>query len=93
MTVKINVKCPYCGSKEVSKNGFSLSGKQRYRCYNEQCKKSSFILDYTNKGYLPEIKKKVINMSLNGSGIRDISRVLSISTWLVMNEIKKGLQI
>ncbi len=43
----ISVKCPLCGCENVSKNGSTKSGKQQYICNNKNCKKSSFILDYT----------------------------------------------
>jgi transposase-like protein len=38
---------------------------------------------------LPQIKEQIIEMSLNGSGIRDIARVLKISPTTVIEEIKK----
>ena len=71
------------------KFGKNRQGKQRYQCHAENCLKKTFILDYENKGYLPEIKKRIIEMTLNGSGIRDISRVLGISMNTVMSELKK----
>jgi transposase-like protein len=43
-------------------------------------------------GYLPEIKQQIIDMALNGSGIRDTARVLGISPNTVINEIKKRVQ-
>jgi len=36
-----------------------------------------------------EIKQQVIDMSLNGNGIRDTARVLKISPTTVINELKK----
>lgn len=92
MTVMISVECPYCNSTEVVKMGFTEQNKQRYRCDNNKCKRKTFILDYKNKGYLPTIKDQIIDMSLNGSGVRDITRVLGVSIGLVINEIKKSLQ-
>jgi transposase-like protein len=38
---------------------------------------------------MPEIKQQVIDMSLNGSGIRDTARVLKISPTTVVNALKK----
>ncbi|RNC76596.1 hypothetical protein DA717_15110, partial [Piscirickettsiaceae bacterium NZ-RLO2] len=35
-------------------------------------------------------KEKIIDMSMNGSGIRDIARVLKVSTNTVMKELKKS---
>ena len=73
----VKVKCPVCGSENVSKNGTLKVGKQQYICNNKQCHKSSFILDYTYNACKPEIKNKIIPMTLNGSDIKDISRMLT----------------
>ena len=87
--VLIAVLCPYCQSDQIIKRGKTETGKQRYRCQNPDCPHQSFVLNPTHKGRLPEIKQKVVEMSLNGSGIRDIARVLKISTDTVINEFKK----
>jgi IS1 family transposase len=47
------------------------------------------MADYTYNGRKPDIRKKIIRMSLSGSGIRDIARVLEISTDTVISELKK----
>jgi insertion element IS1 protein InsB len=49
----------------------------------------SFVLDPVYKGRLPQIKEQVIDMALNGSGIRDTARVLKISPTTGINERKK----
>ncbi|OBQ36203.1 MAG: transposase, partial [Aphanizomenon flos-aquae WA102] len=41
------------------------------------------------KGYLPEVKEKIAEMAMNGSGIRDTARVLRISPSTVISELKK----
>ena len=61
----------------------------RYRCRNNECFRSSFILDYTQHGYKPEVKQKIGKMATNGSGVRDTARVLKISASTVMSELKK----
>ena len=38
---------------------------------------------------LPDVKQKIVEMTLNGSGIRDTARVLKISPTTVINELKK----
>jgi len=81
--------CPNCQSSEVIKNGKSNEGKQRYRCRNSDCARASFILDYTYRGYLPEVKQQISDMAMNGSGIRDTARVLKISPTTVIEELKK----
>lgn len=89
MTVWIAVQCPHCHSTDVIKNGRSGEGKQRYLCRNEECPHRSFIRDYTYNGCRKEVKKKIPEMAVNSSGIRDTARVLKISTHTVMSELKK----
>ncbi len=87
--VFINVKCSKCQEIDVIKYGFTELGKQRYKCKNKNCLCNTFILDYSYKGLIPGLKEEIIDMTLNASGIRDISRVKKISPETVMNEIKK----
>ena len=46
-------------------------------------------LELRYKGRAPAIKEQIVDMSLNGSGIRDTARVLKISTTTVINTLKK----
>ena len=84
----IEVRCPKCGSKEVIKHGKSSEGKQRYRCKNRSCKCTTFLMNYSYTGAQPNIESSIIKMTANASGIRDISRVLGISTTKVMSTLK-----
>ncbi len=85
----VAVKCPDCGSESVAKYGFNASGAQRYRCNNAECTKNTFLLEYMRNGNLPEVKAKIIEMAINGSGVRDTARVLGISINTVISELKK----
>jgi len=87
--VYISVCCPQCESDQVTKRGKTEQGKQRYICLNQACPTKTFILDYSYNGHLPKIKEQIIEMALNGSGIRDTARVLNISPSTVISEIKK----
>ena len=87
------VHCPYCHSTDVIKHGRLASGKQRYRCRNSECARSTFIGKYTKVGYQPKTKAKIIDMALNGSGIRDTARVLGISPSTVIDELKKRVRV
>lgn len=78
----IYVKCPHCISTKVKKNGKKPNGSQNFYCYS--CKKQ-FLYEYKNKGACPKNKKLICSMTLNSSGIRDISRVLSVCS----NRFKK----
>ena len=85
----IAVQCPHCLSEQIVKRGKTRRGTQRYLCQNSTCTLGSFLLDYRNRGCLPEVKYQIIDMSLNASGIRDTARVLRISTDTVLRELRK----
>jgi len=89
--VLIPVRCPHGGSDQIVKRGKTENAKQRYRCQQPDCSVKTFILDYEYNGCLPEVKQQVIEMALNGSGIRDTARVLEISPTTVINELKKRI--
>jgi transposase-like protein len=85
----ILVQCPRCGGADVIKAGKQPNGAQRYRCQDVACNRTIFQLDYSDKGRLPETKRQIVDMALNGSGVRDTARVLGIGTGTVVNALKK----
>ena len=81
------VLCIHCHQSEfVYRHGKSACGKTRFNC--KGCRRT-FQGDYTYNGCRPEVKELVVKMTLNGSGIRDVARVLDISTNTVTSDIKK----
>ena len=86
--VLVPVCCPRCNGSNVVKRGKTEQGKQRYLCLDGECLKKTFILDYSYNGSLPAVKSQIIDMAVNGSGIRDTARVLQISPTTVINELK-----
>ncbi|WP_319423366.1 IS1-like element transposase [Pleurocapsa sp. FMAR1] len=74
------------------RNGKTGQAKQLYLRQNQECLRGTFIADYTNHGYKPEVKQKIIEMAVNGSEIRNTARVLSISTHTLMKELKKAVR-
>ena len=85
------VRCSVCDGIHVTRYGKTEDGKQRYICRNKACSGKTFIRDYSELGRLPEVKEQIIEMSINGSGIRDIARVLKISPTTVIEELKKRI--
>ena len=69
--------------------GTQRNGVQRYRCNNTACPRHIFLLQYQNQGRLPAVKQRIVDMALNGSGIRDTARVLGVSPTTVIETIKK----
>jgi len=87
--VQIHVKCPKCESTNISKNGIGANDEQRYLCNNKECTGKSFMLKYIYKGCEFGVDEKIIDMTANASGIRDIARVMKISKQKVQDTLKK----
>ena len=79
------ITCPHCSSFNLKKNGKTRNEKQKYYC--RDCGRQ-FITDYTYQGCRPEIRSLILKMTLNSSGIRDISRVLAVSTNTILKAIR-----
>lgn len=84
-----SITLPCMRGSRRSQTWKSAEGKQRYKCRHQDCTLSTFIRHYSYKGYLPEVKQQVVDMAVNGSGIRDPARVLGISPTTVIEELKK----
>ena len=65
------VHCPKCGGNDVKSFGYSAHNVPRYFCCNAECETKSFMLEYRYKAYEPGVKEKVVDMAINGGGIRD----------------------
>lgn len=89
MTRYQEVSCPKCNSIKITKSGTNGQGKQRYYCRNSECKIKTFMLDYDYKACAYGMTEKIVEMAINGSGIRDTGRVLKINKNTVINRLKK----
>jgi transposase-like protein len=81
------ISCAYCGSNDLVKNGRSGNGTQRWRC--NKCKKT-FRLAYRYNARKQGVKEKIIELTLNSSGVRDIERVLKVHRDTVTSTLKKN---
>jgi transposase-like protein len=81
------IQCSYCSRTDLQKNGKCLTGAQRFFC--KSCKRQ-FRLDYRYNVYKKGVREKIIELTLNSSGVRDIGRVLSISKDTVTSVLKKN---
>lgn len=88
-TKMVTVRCPFCGSEKVIKNGHNRSGKQVYRCNNPECSHYSFVEEYTKKAYDAEVRKQVLKLAVDGTGTRATGRILGISKDSVTAILKK----
>lgn len=81
------VTCRFCNSEDLVKNGHSENGTQRWRCNN--CRKS-FQLEYRYNARKPGVKEQIVELTMNSSGVRDISRTLRINKNTVISVLKKN---
>ena len=85
----IKVICPYCGSDKVNFSGYSQSGKHRCKCKNEECSHNTFQIEYSYKACEPGMSEKIVKMTMNASGTRDIARILGIDKDTVTRHLRK----
>ena len=83
------VHCPYCQDTDIVRHGTTPEGKQRYRCRACPDRGRTFLLEYAYAGQSPEVKRQIVEMAMNASGIRDTARVLHVSPTTVLTELKK----
>lgn len=83
------IRCIHCHGADLVKFGKTPEGKQRYRCRADICNGRTFILEYSHPGRLRRVKQQIIDMAMNGSGVRDTARVLRVSPNTVIRELKK----
>src|SRR5215471_9158325 len=79
----------HCQSTKVMKAGKQANGAQRYQCQNDRCERRVFLLQYQDRGRALEIRRRVVDMVINGSGTHDTARVLRISPTTVIAVLKK----
>ena len=88
-TKTVTIRCPFCGSDQVSKNGHNKTGKQVYRCNNAACQHRSFVEEYTYKACEPAVRQQVLRLAIDCTGTRATGRILGISKDSVTAILKK----
>ncbi len=73
------IACPSCHETEVVKHGQTADGKQRFYCQNAFCTRQTCLQEMSIKGDYRKVKQQIVDMRMNGRGIRDIARVLHVS--------------
>ena len=83
MKINIALKCPYCHSDTIVRNGKKHNSTQNYLC--NACLKQ-FISDHerTYRGTISGLVSLVKIMLVRGIGVRDVSTILNISTKKVL---------
>jgi transposase-like protein len=90
--VEAAVKCPQCQSEAVVRYGKTGTGKERFRCQQRERCGRTFLGSCAYLGCLPIVKQQIVEMTLNGSGVRDIVRVLQVGPNAVLKELTKSVR-
>ena len=81
------MKCPSCGNEERQhKIGKTKAGSQRYRCY--VCHRS-YTPEKKAAGYSQAIRRKAIQLYVDGMNLRRIGRQLGINPQTVANWVQQ----
>jgi transposase-like protein len=81
--------CPPCQGTDIIRHGKTRQGKQCSCCQETVCDGRTFLLDDSYAGHSAEIKRQLVDMALNASGMRDTARVLHVSPTTVIKALKK----
>ena len=89
MQITLEIKCPTCLSDSIKKNGIKVDGKQNYQC--KDCKRQ-FIGDHALSylGCNSGITRKILQLMVRGSGIRDIAEIERISIGKVLRTLTES---
>lgn len=79
------MKCRYCKSENVVKNGYQSNGRRKYHC--KDCHRY-FQESYTYQATVIEDKQLIVLLK-ESCGIRSIARILNISASTVIRRIKR----
>lgn len=86
--VQITVSCPWCGEiEQVIKIDKSKQGHQRCRCGS---RRKTFQLSYEYEACKTGVKERILEMSINGSGVLDTVRVLGWAKAQCFGRLKKS---
>lgn len=85
--VHMGSACRYCKSATV-KAGKLKNGTQRYKC--RYCKRYQ-LLEYQNKAHAVDLSN-LIQIYLEGCGIRSLARIFEIAPGTVLNRIRKAAE-
>ena len=83
------VNCPECTGINVSRNGKTSKGEQRYICKDDTCYMKSFKLKYIYNGWKAGIGEKILIVRMDDTGIRDIAKELGVSRQKVQETLKE----
>jgi len=68
--------CPHCHGTDIVRHGQTRHGKQWDCCREQCCTGRPLLLDYADPGQSPAVKRQLVDLAMNASGIRETAWVL-----------------
>ena len=81
------ILCIHCSKNDIVGHGYSTNGTKRWKC--KSCDRT-FQLEYRYKANEKGVKEKIDEMTLNSSGVMDITRTLGVCKNTVSSHLKKN---
>ncbi len=78
------MNCPKCKNEKYTKNGI-VNNRQRFKCKNCHY---NYTVEKRSGEYSLSIKKRALQLYLEGLGFRSIGRILGVSNVSVLNWIR-----
>jgi len=83
--------CPQCGcTTQQHKIGQTRAGSQRYRCYSCRYR---YTPTPKHHGYPEEVRRRAVQMHLDGLNFRHIGRLLGVHHTSVMNWVNAYTEV
>jgi len=84
--ITITLRCPYCKSDALVRNGRAPNGKQKYLC--RACQRQNRE-DPTPYAYSDKRREEILRAYEERSSLRDLERTFGVSRQTVVTWIKK----
>ena len=82
----VGLRCVHCCVADLVRFGLASNGIQRYRC--KGCAKT-FVEQYSYEGRKPGVKEKIVDMAIDGVGVRATARLLGVDQNTVISTLRK----
>jgi transposase-like protein len=89
---EVVVRCPHCQSKAGVQDGQASNGQARFRWQPSEGGGRTFLRSSASPGGLSRVKQQSVELTLNGSGLRERVRVLQGRPTPVLKEVKTSVR-
>src|SRR5215471_7330296 len=78
---------PHCQGTDSVRHDQTRQGKQWYRSRERRWAGRAFLLNDVYAGQSPDVKRQIVEMAMNASGIRETARVFHVTPNIVIKAL------